>query len=203
LSETTLGERITRILRERRLKSVEFAKALGIGGNYVSQLINGRKRGISVPLAKLIETVYAFRAEWVLTGAEPVYPPDALSDLRENTLEEIKRIDSGELKAVAAYLRTLNDVGEEAAPAPDAEPEPQGGQDRAPSGNLSSLSKAERRVYDLRAQGYNARKVAETLGLSLNTVNTHSRHIFKKLGVKSQRELAGYGKPENNTDRGI
>jgi DNA-binding CsgD family transcriptional regulator len=54
---------------------------------------------------------------------------------------------------------------------------------------LYTLTQAEHRVYDLYSAGYNARQITERLGLSLNTVKTHSRKIFKKLGVNSRRDL--------------
>ncbi|MDR0433510.1 MAG: LuxR C-terminal-related transcriptional regulator [Gracilibacteraceae bacterium] len=180
MSENALSERIALILREQQLKNVDFAGVLGISANYVSLLVNGRKKMVSQPLARLIETTYGYRAEWVLTGKEPVRL-DTLQGLQERTVEKIMRMDSDELRAVAAYIRALDDVRADrsaSAAAPPSFPE-----------RLSALTNAERKVYDLFTRGRDARRTAEALGLSVNTIKTHLKRIFKKLGVASRKEL--------------
>jgi len=52
-----------------------------------------------------------------------------------------------------------------------------------------SLSPAELAVAQVVAEGMTSKAVAEHLYLSVNTVNTHLRHIFTKLGVSSRVEL--------------
>ncbi len=54
------------------------------------------------------------------------------------------------------------------------------------------LSPRENDVLDLLAKGYSSKQIAETLFVSLNTVQTHRLHIFRKLGVHSAVELARY-----------
>lgn len=39
------------------------------------------------------------------------------------------------------------------------------------------------------AMGYSADAVSEKLGISWNTVRTHSRNIYTKMGVHSRQEL--------------
>jgi DNA-binding CsgD family transcriptional regulator len=51
------------------------------------------------------------------------------------------------------------------------------------------LSSAERRVASLVAAGRTNREVADTLYLSVRTVETHLAHIYAKLGVRSRTEL--------------
>jgi len=58
--------------------------------------------------------------------------------------------------------------------------------------NTGTLSPSERSVYDLYAQGYSAKEIAETLCLSINTIKTHSKHIYAKLDVTSRAELLLY-----------
>lgn len=58
---------------------------------------------------------------------------------------------------------------------------------RPPGGGLTPT---ERRVADLIAQGRSNREVARALFVTENTVQTHARHIFQKLGVRSRTELA-------------
>jgi DNA-binding CsgD family transcriptional regulator len=58
--------------------------------------------------------------------------------------------------------------------------------------NTESLSPSERSVYELYAQGYTAKEIAETLCLSINTIKTHSKHIYAKLNITSRAELLLY-----------
>jgi DNA-binding CsgD family transcriptional regulator/transcriptional regulator with XRE-family HTH domain len=186
LERIGLHERIARILRERGLKKTDFAKALGVSRNYISLLANGRKRNVSVTLAKLIETTYGYRADWVLTGEEPAKRDDSLRRLQEDAIEKISLMDAGELRAVAAYIRTLDETDADTGAAKTARPEPVAGKAEE---ETRTLTEAERKVCELYLRGYRAKDAAEALGLSLNTVKTHSRRIYKKLGVKSRKEL--------------
>jgi len=52
-----------------------------------------------------------------------------------------------------------------------------------------SLSPAELSVVRVVAEGVTSQAAAERLYLSANTVNTHLRHAFAKLGVRSRTEL--------------
>lgn len=52
-----------------------------------------------------------------------------------------------------------------------------------------SLTPAEHRIADLITQGQTNRQVAVALFITENTVQTHIRHIFQKLGVRSRTEL--------------
>ena len=66
-----LGERVSLILKEQHLKKKEFARATGITPNYVSLITMGRVETCSRTLALLIEKIYGYSADWLLTGAEP------------------------------------------------------------------------------------------------------------------------------------
>jgi len=54
---------------------------------------------------------------------------------------------------------------------------------------IKTLSRAERAVLNLYAQGYNAKEIAGTLHLSINTIKTHTKRIYTKLEVSSRKEL--------------
>lgn len=62
------------------------------------------------------------------------------------------------------------------------------GQDCSPT----SLSKREIEVVEYIAQGLTAAEVADKMCLSVHTINTHRKNIFKKLGVNSTTELVRY-----------
>jgi len=59
-----------------------------------------------------------------------------------------------------------------------------------PDTGWASLTDAERRVALLIAEGHTNRSAAAELGVSINTVGTHLRLAFAKLGVQSRVQLA-------------
>ena len=61
---------------------------------------------------------------------------------------------------------------------------------QAPSTGWAALTRAELEVARLVAQGKTNREIADHLFVSPHTVNTHLRHIFAKMGVKSRVQLA-------------
>lgn len=65
---------------------------------------------------------------------------------------------------------------------------PTGGPRSAP--DWPELTESEFAVVSLVAQGTTNREVAERLYLSPYTVNSHLRHVFGKLGIRSRVELA-------------
>jgi DNA-binding CsgD family transcriptional regulator len=54
----------------------------------------------------------------------------------------------------------------------------------------SSLTEAERRVATLIAAGHTNKSAAAELGVSVNTIGTHLRAVFAKLGIQSRVQLA-------------
>jgi DNA-binding NarL/FixJ family response regulator len=49
-----------------------------------------------------------------------------------------------------------------------------------------SLSPREKEVLELLARGYLYKEIADALGMSVPTVNTHIRHIYEKMHVQSR-----------------
>ena len=58
--------------------------------------------------------------------------------------------------------------------------------DQAP--NSDALSERELDVLNVLARGFSKRESADMLGLSVNTVNTHVKSIYRKLAVNSRAE---------------
>jgi len=58
-----------------------------------------------------------------------------------------------------------------------------------PRSGWGSLTAAETAVTRAIAEGLTSRQAAEQLFLSVHTVNTHLRHAFAKLGIRSRVEL--------------
>jgi DNA-binding NarL/FixJ family response regulator len=57
-----------------------------------------------------------------------------------------------------------------------------------PTHDYEKLSLREQQVLDSLAQGLTYQEIAETLKISYNTINTHVRHIYGKLHVRSRTE---------------
>lgn len=58
---------------------------------------------------------------------------------------------------------------------------------------IESLTKRERQVARLAAQGYTAREIGNQLHIGKRTVETHLANAYDKLGVRSKRELIRSG----------
>lgn len=58
--------------------------------------------------------------------------------------------------------------------------------------NTAKLSPSERSVYEQYAKGYTAKEIAKNLCLSINTIKTHTKHIYTKLNINSREELLLY-----------
>jgi DNA-binding NarL/FixJ family response regulator len=58
----------------------------------------------------------------------------------------------------------------------------------SPTRELCNLPRRQRQVLEFLALGSRCGEIAETLGISVNTVNTHIQRIFKKLHVHSARQ---------------
>jgi DNA-binding CsgD family transcriptional regulator len=56
---------------------------------------------------------------------------------------------------------------------------------------IDALTAAERRVAQLAAEGMSNRAIAQSLFLSLRTVETHLTRSYQKLGIDSRAGLAG------------
>jgi DNA-binding NarL/FixJ family response regulator len=60
---------------------------------------------------------------------------------------------------------------------------------QGPADRFESLSEREREVFQLVAEGYSNKEVAELLHISPATVETHRAHVMEKLDVHSTAEL--------------
>jgi DNA-binding NarL/FixJ family response regulator len=67
-------------------------------------------------------------------------------------------------------------------------------QDRSPSeiGLLATLTPRERAVLRLLARGWSRNEVAAALGVSANTVRTHTQRVYAKLRLHSAADLARF-----------
>jgi DNA-binding NarL/FixJ family response regulator len=54
---------------------------------------------------------------------------------------------------------------------------------------VESLTPSERRVADMAGEGSSNREIAQTLFLSVKTVETHLSHAYSKLDIRSRSQL--------------
>ena len=63
------------------------------------------------------------------------------------------------------------------------------------------LTPREADVLELLQQGRSNAQIAMELNVGVETVRTHARNIYRKLGVKTRRELATLGAPNGGSAR--
>ena len=103
----TLGQRIETILKEQKIRHVDFAMALGISTNYVSILVNDRKNTISDTLAKLIEETYGYSEQWILNGTGEKLKKRSLTADKNEIIRKVQKMSDSEVKAVLAFVDAL------------------------------------------------------------------------------------------------
>ena len=59
----------------------------------------------------------------------------------------------------------------------------------SPPEDIVMPTKRELEILHLIGDGYSTKQIAEKLYISINTVETHRRHLLEKLGVKNSMEL--------------
>lgn len=64
--------------------------------------------------------------------------------------------------------------------------------DNRPAGTGSPLTRREREVMQLVAEGHSNRSISDVLKISIKTTETHRARIMKKLGLKSIADLVRY-----------
>ncbi|MGA3179182.1 MAG: response regulator transcription factor [Verrucomicrobiota bacterium] len=93
---------------------------------------------------------------------------------REELLEALKEIHSGGSPMSSNIARKLVQSFRRAPGGPGL------------SGGMEDLTPREREVLQLLASGDLYKEIAETLGISITTVNAHIRRIYEKLHVRSR-----------------
>lgn len=106
---------------------------------------------------------------------------------------DFHRVPATKIPEIDDLIQFLSEQKEEPSP----EPPQQDGQDGDFSEaifeeflkNTKTLSPAERAVFNLYVQGYNAKEITQILCLSINTIKTHNKRIYMKLNVSSREDL--------------
>ena len=72
------------------------------------------------------------------------------------------------------------------------------GRRRGPRVDPDALTEAELRVRGLAERGLRPARIAAQLFVSPSTIETHLQHIFRKLGINSQRQLMAMARPPDD-----
>jgi DNA-binding NarL/FixJ family response regulator len=72
-----------------------------------------------------------------------------------------------------------------------------GGEAQPPPSGPELMTPREAVVLELLQQGRSNGEIAAQLHIGVETVRTHARNIYRKLGVRSRRELARLGTPKS------
>jgi two-component system, NarL family, response regulator NreC len=172
VGEAASGEEAFRVATERRPDVVVLDVSMaGVGGIEAIRMIKEKVPRTHV----LILTVHedgALLREAIRAGASGYIIKRAVESELINAIRAIQR---GELYVHPAMTRALiHDNTDRAAP---------GQQDPV------SLTRREKGIARLLAEGYTNRQIADELGLSVRTAETHRANIMGKLGLKSRVEL--------------
>ncbi|MCI5105321.1 MAG: response regulator transcription factor [Pseudomonadales bacterium] len=134
----------------------------GLTGLEVMQTIRERYSGVRVILLTASRSE-AVVSEALAKGVQAVVMKQDASDELLQAIRHIDKQDAYLSKSVAA-LSERHD-------------------------NLASLTQREKQVLRMVAQGYRNREIAESLHISLKTVDTHRTNLMRKLNLHSLVEL--------------
>lgn len=109
-----LKDRIRIIIDELNIKQKDFAKAIKVTESYVSNMLSGKRKSISEPLAYLIEEKYKYSAEWIQTGNGNKYinfkHNTTLSPEKMKLISALENMSEDEVLAVIAFMQSLDNI---------------------------------------------------------------------------------------------
>ncbi len=101
---STLAERMETVIKECNARQTTFAKSVGVTPNYISMIIHGKKELISPTLALLIEHLYGYSHEWLLSGEGPKLRKEYML---KNITKRLESLDADALSEVDNYIKSL------------------------------------------------------------------------------------------------
>lgn len=67
--------------------------------------------------------------------------------------------------------------------------------------NLSTLTPAEYKIYELYLSGKTAKEIVDILGITENTLKYHNKNIYSKLGISSRKQLLRFASLKQHQDK--
>lgn len=112
---------------------------------------------------------------------------------RVEDITEIKKEEDAQLKKLLEEERKTNQMLQHALPIINVEQKSKTSTlsmtDNAQPEGVVMPTKRELEVLNLIGEGYSSKQMADKLFISISTVETHRRHLLKKLQVKNSMEL--------------
>lgn len=109
-----LKDRIATVIKDNNLKQRELAALIGVTESYISTLLSGRSKNISVTIATLLEEKLGYNAQWLLSGEEPKYKKMSknpnISEVHRLVIRHLETMRENEVAAVLAFINSLDDV---------------------------------------------------------------------------------------------
>lgn len=173
LSAVNLAERLAAL--NRGVATIEASAALARG------MVHGEAARLEEGVALLRSSDRPIALAWACEAASR--QEGVLANTARRRLMEQARVQYERVGATGCAARVRDQLP--SAPVP-----------RAPDGAAiqraarQSLTSAERRVADEVSRGLTNREVARCLFISQNTVESHLKHIYPKLGIHSRMQLA-------------
>jgi DNA-binding NarL/FixJ family response regulator len=161
------GLEATRLLKQRHPEVRTLILSMYDDQEYVVQIIQAGAAGYVLKRVVTDDLVRAIRE--VHAGGSFLYPPIAAT-----LIGDYLRVTASQAAADGGAARGAG------------APESQGGPAREP------LSAREREVLGLIAEGFSNVEIAEQLGLSRKTVDTHRAHAMRKLDLHDVTEVVKY-----------
>jgi len=107
-----LSDRIRTIIKECGLTQKEFAKNINVTDSYISKVLRNES-GMSNSTALLIEQLYNYSKNWIITGSEPkviTRPGHNLSILQKKIIMDVEQMKENELKVLFSFIESLKKI---------------------------------------------------------------------------------------------
>jgi transcriptional regulator with XRE-family HTH domain len=113
-----LSDRMKIIINECGLKQKEFAKNINVTDSYISKVLRNES-GMSNSTALLIERLYGYSKDWIITGQEPKMIAGRgrdLSSLQKKIIMDVEQMNDDELRALFAFIESLKKIVIQSSP---------------------------------------------------------------------------------------
>lgn len=176
VAEAKSGESAMRLLGEEEVDLALVDLALpGMDGLTLIRRIRDEHPELRIVVVSMLDQ--SLNAERALRAGASGFVTKR--DATEEVVSSIRRVSSGELYVSEGLAMDM--IGDLI-----------GGRKGALNSITEELSKREFEVFRLIGKGMRTSQVADTLDLSVKTVETHQANIKRKLGLRDARELAYY-----------
>ena len=104
-----LSDRMRTIINECGLKQKAFAKSINVTDSFISKLLRDES-GMANSTAMLIEQLYGYSQDWIITGKEPKMLAGrgrAITSLQRKIIMDVEKMNEGELRALLAFIESL------------------------------------------------------------------------------------------------